>query len=120
VLTPQFGKFYGPENLFGATQSAWVANSRGYAIGEWITVSFPNSRRISGLSVSDGYQKNSDIFFKNTRVKSLEVITSSGFKGNFELHEGFGSQLLSFNRAVQAQWIQLIIRDVYPGSKGMQ
>jgi len=67
--------------------------------------------------VANGYQKNSDIFYKNSRVKKLEVLASSGDMKQFALEDRFGTQQLSFNRPIRAKWVAVIIHDVFPGNK---
>jgi hypothetical protein len=117
VLPPQVGNSYGVQNLFGRASNAWVAGSQGFAIGEWILVEFDETRLITSINVANGYQKNSDIFYKNSRVKKLEVLASSGDTKQFALEDRFGTQQLLFNRPIQAKWIALFIRDVFPGNK---
>jgi hypothetical protein len=117
VLPPQIGNSYGVQNLFSTASTAWVAGSGGYAIGEWILVEFDDMQSVTSITIRNGYQKNPDIFFKNSRVKKLDVVASSGEKRQFDLEDRLGAQQLSFNRPVQAKWIALIIRDVFPGTK---
>jgi hypothetical protein len=117
VLPPQFGNSYGVQNLFGAASTAWVAGSSGYAIGEWIIVEFVEMRTVTGITIQNGYQKNSDIFLKNSRVKKMELLSSSGAKRELRLEDRLGSQQLLFDHPIPAKWIALFIRDVFPGYK---
>lgn len=118
VLASQAGNSYGVENLFSGSQDrAWVANSKGYAVGEWILVKMRDGRERATMLIDNGYQKDSDLFGKNSRVKDLEVRTSLGGSYKFRLADQMGTQTFSFGKPVKADWMQVIIRSVYAGSK---
>lgn len=117
VLPQQFGISYGVENLFGAKSTAWVAGSHGYAIGEWILVDFKENRKVGGIVIENGYQKSDDIFYKNSRVKSLEILSSTGERLNFDLEDRLGDQDVSFPHPLSTEWIAVFIRSVFPGEK---
>src|SRR5262249_9016976 len=103
--------------LFVAASTAWVAGSRGYAIGEWIVVEFDEKRTVAGITIRNGYQKNTDIFLKYSRVKRLALVASSGEKQQLNLEDRVGVQQFALNPPVYGKWIALIIRDVFPGTK---
>jgi hypothetical protein len=118
VLAPQFGNSYYVRNLFsGGSGEAWVEGQAGQGIGEWIVVEFNMPRRITGLLIDNGYQKNQDIYFKNSRPRSIEVRLSQGHSETLTLADRFGTQHLTFAASAPATWVQIVIRDVYPGSK---
>lgn len=117
VLPGQGGNSYGVENLFGGPDQAWVANRKGFAIGEWLTVQVGNGREIRQVAISNGYQKNSDLFAKNSRVREIEVVSSTGLVQKFRLEDRMGTQLLVLARPMKPEWLQIIIKSVYPGSK---
>lgn len=118
VLAPEFGNSYRVQNLFGGDPSlAWVEGKPGYGVGETITVEFDGPRKIRSVRVDNGYQKSSDIYYKNTRVKSVRLTFSSGDHFDFPLRDAFGTQTLTLPHPVDASWMQLLIQDIYPGSK---
>ena len=118
VLPPQYGNSYDVHNLFaGGGGQAWVEGQAGQGIGEWIVVEFSAPRRISGLAIDNGYQKNQDIYFKNSRVRTIEVAFSQGRRETISLADRFGTQNFSFATPTVASWIQLTIKDVFPGTK---
>lgn len=118
VLPSQYGNSYDVHNLFaGGGGQAWVEGQAGQGIGEWIVVEFSVPRRIGGLAIDNGYQKNQDIYFKNSRVRTLEVAFSQGHRETISLDDRFGTQTISFATPTVASWIQLTIKDVYPGTK---
>jgi hypothetical protein len=118
VLSSQFGNTYGVRNLFNDDRStAWVEGAQGQGVGEWISVTFDDERWIRSVSIDNGYQKNSDIFYKNSRVRRLRLIFSGGEARDFLLQDGFGRQTLTLGTPIRARWVQFVIDDVYPGRK---
>jgi hypothetical protein len=118
VLKPQFGNSYGPENLFEGPQSAaWVEGRAGQGIGEWIAIEFDSMRTVRSIIVRNGYQKSSDIFRKNNRVRQLRAEFSQGESQTLIIPDRFGSEFLMLPRPVKAYWVKFIIDDVWAGSK---
>lgn len=117
VLKPQFGNSYDAANLFNAsTGTAWVEGKQGNGIGEWITVEFDSLRLVTSINVQNGYQKNSDIFGKNNRVRQLRVVFSQGETQILILSDRIGAELLPL-KPVKAYWVKFIIDDVWAGNK---
>ena len=117
VRSPDNGNTYGASNLFGASATAWVPESSGYAVGAWITIEFDRARKVAGISIRNGYQKNSDIFQKNSRVRALDVRTAEGDEMRIELRDQPGSQQVGFPHPVMTNWMAFTIRSVYSGAK---
>jgi hypothetical protein len=118
TLAPAQGNSYGPRNLGdGDDQTAWVEGSNGQGIGEFIVLQFDSPRTIRGLTIRNGYDKSADIFAKNGRVKDIDLRFSSGETIAATLSDQPGPQYLALNQPIEAKWIELIIRSVYPGSK---
>jgi len=118
VLKPQFGISYGVSNLFDdTTGTAWVEGQQGNGVGEWITVEFETLRRVRSFVVQNGYQKSSNIFQKNNRVRQLRVLFSGGETETFVLEDKISSQFLSLRRPIQAYWLKFVIDDVWAGNK---
>jgi hypothetical protein len=118
VLKPQFGISYGVSNLFDdTTGTAWVEGQQGNGVGEWITVEFETLRRVRSFVVQNGYQKSSDIFQKNNRVRQLRVLFSGGETETFVLEDKISSQFLSLRRPIQTYWLKFVIDDVWAGNK---
>jgi hypothetical protein len=80
-------------------------------------VEFDEDRIVSGIAIRNGYQKNSDIFTKNNRVRRLKMVFSGGESYEFSLQDTPGTQTLRLPRRVNARWVQFIIGGVYDGSK---
>jgi hypothetical protein len=117
VLKPQFGNSYDAANLFNAsTGTAWVEGRQGNGVGEWVTVEFDSFRVVKSINVQNGYQKNSDIFQKNNRVRQLRAVFSQGETQTLILSDRFGAELL-YLKPVKAYWVKFIIDDVWTGNK---
>jgi hypothetical protein len=117
-LPGQFGNTYGVRNLFsGDASDAWVEGVSGDGIGEWVTVEFENQRSVKSVLIDNGYQKNSDIFRKNNRVKRIRLVFSSGESLVRTLDDSFGTQTIALNRPINAYWVQVVLEEVYHGSK---
>jgi hypothetical protein len=98
VLGSQLGNQYGVRNLFdGNNSTAWVEGSPGHGVGEWITIEFDKMRLVNSITVNNGYQKNQDIFYKNSRVRQLSVVFSQSEKMNFSLQDRFGAQSMAYS-----------------------
>ena len=118
ALPPALGNNYGARNLVdGNDDTAWVEGSSGQGAGDFVVVEFDTPRTVRGVTVRNGYDKNADIFGKNSRVKDVELIFSSGDSLQATLTDQPGAQHVSLSRPVKAKWVQLIIRSVYPGWK---
>jgi hypothetical protein len=118
VLAPERGNTYGPRNLTdGNNNTAWVEGSSGQGVGDFVVLEFDSPRMISGLTIRNGYDKSADIFAKNSRVKDIELRFSSGESIDATLKDVPGPQHLALDQPINAKWIELIIRSVYPGSK---
>ena len=117
VLAPQFGNSYAVSHLFSNTTSeAWVEGKPGQGIGEWITIDFDELRLVKAVIVRNGYQKNPDIFSKNSRVRRLRLVFSQGETQTITLQDRMDLQTIALDHPVSAYWVQFIIDDVYPGS----
>jgi hypothetical protein len=82
-----------------------------------VVIEFEGHRLVSGFEVLNGYQKNSDIYTKNSRVRRLRVVFSQGESLTFDLQDKFGPQTISLDRPIKAHWVQFVIDDVYPGNR---
>jgi hypothetical protein len=116
VRKPESGNVYGVSNLFSnKTAEAWVEGKPGQGIGEWIAIDFKEKRLVKAVIIRNGYQKNSDVFSKNSRVKRLRLVFSQGEKQTISLHDSMDLQTIALDAPVSAYWVQFIIDDVYPG-----
>ncbi len=118
MLSGQLGNTYGVRNLFSNSNAeAWVEGKPGQGVGEWVTIEFPEVRLVKALIIRNGYQKNRDIFEKNSRVRTLRLVFSGGETQRLPLRDSMDQQTITLDRPVRAQWVQFVIDDVYPGSR---
>ncbi len=118
ALAPAQGNSYGPRNLTdGDDKTAWVEGSNGQGLGEFVVLEFDSPRTVRGLTIRNGYDKSADIFAKNSRAKDVELRFSSGESVAATLSDQPGPQHLALSEPIKANWVELIIRSVYPGSK---
>ena len=118
VLATSHGISYGPGNLTdGDDSTAWVEGSSGQGAGEFVVLEFDAARAVRGLSIKNGYDKSPDIYAKNSRVKDIELRFSTGDRMQATLKDIPGAQAVALSQPVDAKWVELIIRSVYPGSK---
>jgi hypothetical protein len=118
VLAPQLGNNYEVRNLFSPQPDmAWVEGTPGQGNGEWVTVEFDAERQVTAVVVRNGYQKNDDIYAKNSRVRRLRLVFSQGESASFTLQDRTGPQTITLDRPISTRWIQFVIDDVYPGSR---
>ncbi|MEM7192030.1 MAG: TIR domain-containing protein, partial [Pseudomonadota bacterium] len=118
ALPPSRGFGYGPQNLTdGSDQTAWVEGAGGQGISEFVVAEFDAPRMVRGLTIWNGYNKSADIYSKNSRAKDVEIKFSNGESLNAVLEDMPGPQELALDAPIEASWIALVIRDVYPGNK---
>jgi hypothetical protein len=112
---------YGPESLFDrALESAWVEGVPGQGIGEWIVVVFDQLRLVKAIEINNGYNKDRDIYEKNSRVKEFSVEFSQGERMRSIVLKDTGSLQpipLPKDEPLKAYWIKFTIEAVYPGKK---
>ena len=118
VLSPEFGNTYWVQNLFSSNNStAWVHGTHKVGTGQWIVVQFDGLRLVKSVTIRNGYQKNADVYSKNSRVQRLRLIFSQGESKIVTLEDHLGEQTITVNPAIKAYWVQFLIEAVYPGWK---
>jgi uncharacterized caspase-like protein len=117
VLKPIKGNVYDPGLMFdGNRETAWVEGEKELGIGETITLHFGRERLLSGFEIVNGYDKNQQIWAGNARVKALEATTRSGALA-ITLQDVRGPSRVDFERPVRTPYLELRIKDVFPGTK---
>ncbi|MDR3767417.1 MAG: VWA domain-containing protein [Butyricicoccus sp.] len=102
----------------GSYRTAWVENTSGDGVGEWIQLSFDRTYTINGLEVSNGYKKSADLYTKNNRPCEVRLHFSDGSYQDYTLDDVFeGAQRLTFPEPVTTNSIRIEIRSVYLGTK---
>jgi hypothetical protein len=91
----------------------------GQGIGQWIVVVFDQLRLVKAIEINNGYNRDRDIYQKNSRVKEMRVELSDREKWSVILKDAGAPQPIPLpqDRARKAYWIKFTIESVYPGSK---
>ena len=102
----------------GDLSTAWVEGADGTGIGENVTFTYNGVYLMQGFRIRNGYQKKSDLYTKNARPKTIELIFDDGSTQEFELADsGIAEQKIQLSTPVNSSSVTLVIRDVYPGTK---
>ena len=86
-------------------------------MNESVTVYLNSSHEIGSMTINAGYQKNEDVFYKNSRPKDITVIFDDGTSENFVLEDIFGAQEIYFSYPRNTASVTIVINSVYAGNK---
>jgi hypothetical protein len=111
---------YSAENAFDEMlDTAWVEGVEGYGIGESISVTIDGN--LQAIEIYNGYGKYEDLFYKNSRVKELELYINDELYYIIELEDTRNGQWFNFPEYGLESYftglkIRFVIRDIYEGS----
>jgi hypothetical protein len=112
---------YGPASLFDNNdETAWVEGVPGHGVGQWVVIEFDQLRLVKSIEINNGYNKDRDIYYKNSRLKEIKVEFSERVdKINVVLRDTGSPQPIALpkDRPVKTYWIRITIESVYPGTK---
>lgn len=117
VLSESTITHYAERICDGDLDTAWVEGVSGQGIGESISIRFDNVYCVDGIKIHGGYQKSSDLYYKNSRPSELEIELSDGTMIECFLEDYYGEQNVRFSKTMETSWIRLTIKDVYAGSR---
>lgn len=100
----------------------WVEGSDDYGIGEYVELISPTQNMSWGITIYNGYCKNIDLFYKNSRVKELLVYVDGLPTCIFELEDTWHAQEFGYkpvpdNDKINDIVIRFEILSVYEGSE---
>ena len=74
---------------------------------------------LRSITISNGYRKSEELFYKNHRLKELKVVYDDGYSELLELDDGFSNSVQTFdlNANHKTKTVKLYIEDVYTGSR---
>lgn len=102
--------------LDGDLTTAWNEGADGPGVGEWIQFEFSQSTRLARIEIANGYQKDSERFEGNPRVKSLKVEYSNGTTQLVDLLDVMDFQAIT--PTIQpVDWVRFSIVSVYAGNE---
>ncbi|MFY0601733.1 MAG: discoidin domain-containing protein [Cyclobacteriaceae bacterium] len=109
---------YGIQNLFdGRKDFGWVEGAKGNGINESITISLNQPQPITGVKISNGFQRSPKHFTANTRAKEIEVIPDNGNGQSFFLKDENSEQQIQFDAPIEGKNLKFVFKEVYPGTK---
>lgn len=114
----EYNMTHSPERIFdGDISTAWVEGVNGQGIGEAITLYFDSEYILNKVVINAGYQKNSEIYGKNSRPKELKISFSDGSSQVYTLQDINTKQEIILEKAVITKYISFTIQSVYQGNK---
>ena len=119
VLKTQKGNTYGVASLLDDSNfTAWFEGNKGVGIGQWIMVDFGELRTIKEIAVKNGYNKKENLYYNNSRVRTLSLVFSGGqTRQSLVLKDQPGRQTFQIGGKIKARWVQLKIQAVIKGKK---
>lgn len=103
--------------LDGSSATAWSEGVSGNGIGETLTIQLNTTCRVNGIRILNGYQKSSDLYYKNARPSELRVTFSDGSSEDLYLTDEMGWQGFTFSASHVTDQVTLTILGVYSGNK---
>lgn len=108
-----------PSNVFdGNEKTAWSEGVKGSGIGEWMTVYGDGVSVVERITFLNGYNKSSNLYEWNDRIKVMRVAFSDESFEDIELDDVYMEyQTYVFDKPVNTEYITFTILEVYEGSK---
>ncbi|MCC8141333.1 MAG: discoidin domain-containing protein [Lachnospiraceae bacterium] len=114
----QYDIDHSPSSLIdGSLSNAWCENAAGQGVGEWVKLTFNGTYEINGIKINAGYQKDDDLYNKNSRPKEIYISFSDGSGVSFTLSDEMTQQNIAFSAPVSTSSVTITIQSVYPGNK---
>ena len=101
----------------GNIQSCWSEGAPEWGLGEFITIYFDGTYKVSGMNIWTGHQKSLELFRQNGRPVAVRVIGSDGSNEQYYLEDRFGMQKVTFRNPINVQNVRITVEGISPGSK---
>ena len=101
----------------GNIQSCWSEGAPEWGVGEFITIYFNGTYKVSGMNIWTGHQKSLELFRQNGRPVAVRVIGSDGSNEQYYLEDRFGMQKVTFRNPINVQNVRITVEGISPGSK---
>jgi len=112
------GWTYDAENLRDKDRNtAWMEGAKGPGIGQWVSFVFPDMVTVTKIGIIPGYDRVEadaigDRFYKNCRVKEIEVLFSDGEVLKFSLKDKRKMQYFKVPK-IKTRFVKITITDAY-------
>lgn len=121
VISNNDGTFnYSISNVIdGDYSTCWAEGASGSGVNESITISSDGKQHVSQITITNGYYKDEELFYKNNRIKECKFEFSDNTSQNITLLGEYSEQsnLITFNPPVDTEYIKITILSVYSGNK---
>jgi len=102
------------------TTTAWLEAAKDNGINEWVQFSADTEQTVSGITIFNGYQKNSTTYQNNGRLKKINVVFSDGNYLTYDLSnqtykESLNGIDIKFENPIKTTSLRISILDVYKG-----
>ena len=118
------GKFsYTPNKMTdNDSTTAWLEAAKDSGLNEWIQFAADTEQTVSGITIFNGYQKNSNTYTTNGRLKKINISFSDGSNLVYDLpNQTYNESLkgidIKFETPVKTSSLRISILDVYKGTK---
>jgi len=109
---------YAPKNVFdGKKTTAWFEGSPGDGIGEWMKITFSESKKMKKIGLIAGYPKTAKLFKQNNRIKAATLIFSNGDTQVLNFKDKKEMQYFDIASDSKTSYVKIVVNSVYRGSK---
>ena len=116
TLSPDLS--YGVRNLFDSRREfAWAEGAMGKGEQEYISIRLDDEISLTGLKISNGFQRSPKHYEANARLKSLTVSSENKEKQHLNVSDTPDEQSLILPKPTIGKNFELKIEQVYPGTK---
>lgn len=113
----QEGVSYAAKNLKDKKQAtAWFEGDDGSGLGSTVELSLSGSQAVTGFRIWNGYWLTYDMWQRNNRVKTLQVVTAEGEEFSFDLADEMKPQEVRFPKPVTTSKLTFRIKGVHNGN----
>ncbi len=109
---------YEPEKAVdGDLSTCWSEGVSGDGIGE--SISLPTGGDVTTITIYNGLCSDSDLFYKNNRIKEMEIRYDDGQSFTVTLDGEYDQQpcIISLSPSIQTGYITFVINSIYEGNK---
>jgi hypothetical protein len=121
LRTDRWGSYQPRMAVDGRRSTGWTEGVRGSGVGEWIKLTFSEPMEVHSVGLNVGYDSNSDIFYKNNRIKRATLVFSNGERLELGFADRRGMQTIPLDRGddgnIETTFIKIVIEEVFPGLK---
>ncbi len=112
--------YYVSRLVDGDFSTAWIEGVSGYGAGQTVTFTADRQQLVSGIRIMNGYCRNEDRYYRNSRVKTLRIEIPNDGTSSFDiqLKDQYRTwNNIQFDDPIPSDQVTLTILDVYPGTQ---